>query len=165
MSKQRKTLVFMLKLKITETVGRLHSNDHGCRWKFLRQAVVHARDRVPLRYLPSNAKPVLPVFRQVSRFQNRTRSLTGSSLHNAMPSSGQEGPAGGIKPSLHQSFVPPFFLPPPRSLALSRFLSPSLSLSIHRRVPCLLLHLRRCQTQVSMTWPFFFYWRLSCATF
>lgn len=88
---------------------------------------MHACDRVSLKSLPSNAKPVVPVFRQVSHFQTGPRP-TGGSFQNVMPSSGQTGPPGGIKPSIHQSFGPPFSLSPHvhlPCLAFSLSLSPS----------------------------------------
>lgn len=151
----KKSAHIYVKTKITEAVVRLHQNDHKCHLKFLRQAVEHARDRVSLKSLPSNAKPVVSVFRQISHFQTGPKP-TGSSFQNVMPSSGQKGPAGGIKPSVHQSFAPPFFLSP----MFTCLVLLSLSLSVHRKVPrrrC------RCQTQVSMTWPFSL--EPFCATF
>lgn len=109
--KAKKSAHICVKTKITEAVVRLHQNDHNCHLKFLRQAVEHARDRVSLKSLPSNAKPVVSVFRQISHFQTGPKP-TGSLFQNVMPSSGQKGPAGGMKPSVHQSFAPPFFLSP-----------------------------------------------------
>lgn len=89
---------------------------------------MHARDKVSVKPLPSNARPVVPVFRQVSHFRTGPKP-TGSSFQNVMPSSGQKGPAGGIKPSVHQSFVPPFFLFP------------------HVHLPCLAFSLSLCSQE------------------
>lgn len=149
--KAKKDAYIYVKTKITNCGMWLHQNDHSCHWKFL---VVHARDRVSLKSLPSNGKPVVPVFRQVCHFQTGPKP-TGTSFRNVMPSSGQKGPAGKIKPSVHQSFAPPFFLFPHVHLPCLAF-----SLPVHRKAP---RRHRRRQTQVSMTWPFLL--EAFCATF
>lgn len=118
--KAKKDAYIYVKTKITNCGKWLHQNDHSCHWKFL---VVHARDRVSLKSLPSNGKPVVPVFRQVCHFQTRTEAY-GHFLSQCDAFVRSEGSCGKNK-TLRSSIFCAAILPfPPRSLALSCFLSP-----------------------------------------